>query len=385
MRVLIVLTYYRPHVSGLTIYVERLASELAARGHQVTVLTSQHDRDLPRREVINGVTVERVPVLARISKGVLMPIAWHAMRRARDHDVLSIHLPQFDGGLVAIAARLARRRAVLTYHCDLRLPRGLVNRVADAVTFAMNWVAASVAHDIVAYTDDYARHSSLLRRFPRKISVVPPPVVMGTPDPDRVDELRRTWGANGGPVIGSAARLATEKGVEYLVAAMPNVIEQLPGARVAFAGAFDNVVGEQHYRQSLQPAISGLGDRWRFLGVLEQSAMADFFGALDVLVVSSINSTESFGLVQVEAMLCGTPVVATALPGVRQPVLMTKMGQVVPVADGAALAAAIVDVCQHRDAYVRPRHEVAAMFDLDATVDAYERLFVGEKPAAVAA
>ena len=108
-RVLIVLTYYRPHVSGLTIYAERLARELAARGHQVTVLTSRYDRSLPKRELVDGVSIIRVPVLTRVSKGVLMPIALWAVREARRHDAVSIHLPQFDGAAVAIAARLMRR------------------------------------------------------------------------------------------------------------------------------------------------------------------------------------------------------------------------------------------------------------------------------------
>ena len=68
MRVLIPLTYFRPHISGLTIYVERLSRALAARGHQVTILTSQYDPVLPRHECLNGVEVVRVPVVMRISK-----------------------------------------------------------------------------------------------------------------------------------------------------------------------------------------------------------------------------------------------------------------------------------------------------------------------------
>ncbi len=92
-------------------------------------------------------------------------------------------------------------------------------------------------------------------------------------------------------------------------------------------------------------------------------------------MLPSVNSTESFGLVQVEAMLCGTPVVASALPGVRQPVLVTGMGEVAPVADPVGLAAAIIRVLKERERYLRPRAEIAARFDLQATAAFYERLY----------
>ena len=73
MRILITLTYYYPHYSGLTVYAVRLAKALAERGHQVTVLTSQFNKTLPRSERIDGVEIIRAPVLFRISKGVIMP------------------------------------------------------------------------------------------------------------------------------------------------------------------------------------------------------------------------------------------------------------------------------------------------------------------------
>ena len=80
MKILQVLTYYRPHISGLTIYVERLSKALAQHGHEVTVMTSQYDRDLARLEIKDGVTIRRVPVAFRVSKGVIMPtfgpLAW---------------------------------------------------------------------------------------------------------------------------------------------------------------------------------------------------------------------------------------------------------------------------------------------------------------------
>jgi glycosyltransferase involved in cell wall biosynthesis len=375
MKVLIALTYYRPHVSGLTIYVERLAGELAARGHEVTVLTSRHERDLPRDEMVSGVRIVRVPVWARVSKGVIMPMPLWAFRYARHNDVVSIHLPQFDGGMVAVVSRILRRRTILTYHCDLRLPRGLLNRIVDRVTYVMNFLAGLCANSIVAYTHDYAEHSPLLRHFKGKISVIPPPVVMAAPNNEKVAALRTEWGASNGPVIGVAARLATEKGIEYMIDAMGEVLGAYPDARVVFAGAHEDVVGESRYLEQLTPGIDALGDRWRFVGVLDPDAMSTFFGAIDVLVVSSINSTESFGLVQVEAMLCGTPAIATDLPGVRQPVHMTGMGVIVEVADESALASGIIDVLSRHAHLVRPRAEIEQLFDIASTVDSYERLF----------
>jgi glycosyltransferase involved in cell wall biosynthesis len=102
--------------------------------------------------------------------------------------------------------------------------------------------------------------------------------------------------------------------------------------------------------------------------------MAAFFHSLDVLVVPSTNSTESFGLVQVESMLCGTPVVASNLPGVRQPIAMTGMGRVVPVADPPALAEAVNAVLAGGEAPSRSPDEIAQTFSPDAVAEKYEEL-----------
>jgi glycosyltransferase involved in cell wall biosynthesis len=384
MRILLALTYYRPHVSGLTIYVERLGRALAERGHEVTVLTSRYAPDLPRTDELDGVRVVRVPVAFRVSKGVVMPTyGLEATRQVLAHDVLSVHLPQFDAWGLAIRGRLLHRPCVLTYHCDLRLPPGALNRVAERVVGAANGVAARFADRIVAYTADYAEHSPLLRRHARKLEIVGPPVVMPSPAAADVSAFRALHAPDGGPLVGFAARFAAEKGVDTLLAAFPAVLERFPRATVLFAGPHDGIVGEEAYRRALAPAIEALGARWRFLGTLDPAReMPAFFGALDALVVPSVNSTESFGLVQVEAMLCGTPVVASDLPGVRQPVRTTGMGEIVPTRDAAALAAAVGRVLDAPERYRRPRSEIAALFDPARTVDAYEALFERELAAA---
>ena len=158
----------------------------------------------------------------------------------------------------------------------------------------------------------------------------------------------------------------------------PRILQRWPNARVLFAGQYLDVLGEDAYRERLKGPIASLGPHWEFLGVLTPDELSAFFGACDVQVVPSLNSTESFGLVQVEAMLCGTPVVASNLPGVRQPVKMTGMGEVVEPGSADALAAGIEKVLSNREAYVRPRAEIKAQFHVERTVDAYLELFESE-------
>ena len=127
----------------------------------------------------------------------------------------------------------------------------------------------------------------------------------------------------------------------------------------------------QDYRARLAPAIEALGERWRFVGVLDQGQMADFLAAIDVLVVSSTNRTESFGLVQVEAMLCGTPVVAAAVGGLPVAVADGRSGTLVEGHEPAAWAAAIAGLLDSDPAALsRAAVEHAGRFSWDHTVDA---------------
>jgi glycosyltransferase involved in cell wall biosynthesis len=103
--------------------------------------------------------------------------------------------------------------------------------------------------------------------------------------------------------------------------------------------------------------------------------MVSFYQNLDILVVPSLNSTESFGLVQIEAMINGTPCIASALPGVRQPVLRHGMGKVVPIGDAKALAAAVVEIAENKASYIQPAEPIRDFYRPDQVAEQYEALF----------
>jgi len=379
MKILTVLTYYRPHASGLTIYAERLAEAFARRGHEVTVLTSHFDSSTPAEEIQSGVRIVRAPVLVRISKGVIMPtLGWLAWKHVAASDVVHLHLPQFDAPGFAARARLLGKPAILTYHCDLQLPRGLFNCLANTVVDFQNRLAGLLASHIVTYTQDYADHSGYLSRYRRKLTPILPPVHLPRAQAGEARAFAQLHHIPARrPVIGMAARFASEKGVEILLDALPAVFEKYPHAQVLFAGQHRNVMGEQEYFARLAPRIHAYEaeGKWSFLGILSQAQMAAFYANLDVLVVPSLNSTEAFGLVQIEAMMHAVPCVASALPGVRRPVEMTGMGKVAPIGDAKALAEALLEVLREPAKFRRDPGDIARACDPDLVAAAYEKLF----------
>jgi glycosyltransferase involved in cell wall biosynthesis len=386
MKILEVLTYYRPWVSGLTIYVERLSRALVEQGHEVTVLTSQYDPTLPREEVLEGVRVVRMPVALRVSKGVLMPgfgpMAWKLARRA---DVLHLHLPQFDAPGLALRGRVLRKPVVLTYHCDLQLPVGAFNKMVDRVVQFQNQAAGRLADAVATYTRDYATHSPYLSRFvDQKLVIIPPPIELAPVSDAAVTEFRHRHNLGDRPIIGISARLAAEKGVEVLLKALPRVLQEYPEALVLHAGPYKDILGEEAYAARLAPLFKEYEAHYRLLGTLHGEELTAFYRNLDLLCICSLNSTESFGLVQIEAMRNGVPVAACDLPGVRQPVTMTGMGEVTAIGDPESLADAIIRILAGRDSYVREVDLIAESFQPEQTaveyVTLFENLRAGRRP-----
>ena len=379
MRILTVLTYYRPHTSGLTIYAERLARAFVKRGHQVTVMTTQYDPTLLPEETLDGVKIIRVPVAARISKGVIAPtFGLVATKLVAQHDVVQMHLPQFDAPGVAFRGRLFGKPAVLTYHCDLLLPPGFFNRLVNMVVDFQNNLAGMFSNHIVTYTQDYADNSRYLSRYASKLTPILPPVELPDPLPGAVQAFADQHHVKERhPVIGMAARFAAEKGLEVLLDALPTILKKYPKAQILFAGTYQNVMGEQAYSDRLMPRIREyeVQGHWSFLGNLDPVEMAAYYPNLDVLTVPSLNSTEAFGLVQIEAMMNGVPCVPSALPGVRQPVSMHGMGRVAKIGDSADLAEAILEVLNEPDKFRGDIESIKKAYNPDSIAAEYEKLF----------
>jgi glycosyltransferase involved in cell wall biosynthesis len=374
VKILVTLTYYHPHWTGLTVIAQHLAEGLAARGHAVTVLASQHDRDLPRREEVNGVEVIRVPSLGRVSRTAVMPSYPATLARlTAGSEIVHLHTPMPEAALVVGQARLLRRPSLITHQGDVVMPAGLANRVIQQAMDTSLGLAMRLSDGVTVHAADYARHSPFLAPFAHRIQGIYPPVVLPAPRSAAARSWRHQLGLADKPLIGFAGRFVEEKGFDFLLEAIPLVRSRLPEAHFVFAG--DTDIAYERFFERCRHLVEGQGGALSRLGLLrDRQQMADFYAMCDVFVLPS--RSDSFAAVQVEALLSGTPLVSTDIPGAREVVRATGAGRSVPPGDPVALADGIVEVLTNPSPYQPAPAAVRAVFDPERSVREYEDLML---------
>ena len=357
------LNYYSPYVSGVTEAARVVAEGAAAEGDRVLVIAGRHRSDLPARETISGVQVRRTRVVARIGKGTISPgFVPAVVRAARQARVLNLHLPMLEAGAIAVAVRSTP--IVATYQCDVNLPPSPLNRLQERALDRSHRFALRRAAAVGVTSYDYARSSRLWPAMACHLRAIPAPAILR-------DGGNPNFRDGPGPHVGFLGRIVAEKGLEYLIdgfRALPD-----PTARLLLAGDFDRVAGGSVVE--MVRARIGNDERIRLLGFLPTEALPDFYASIDMFAFPSVNSLEAFGLVQVEAMMVGIPVLASNLPGVRMPVRDTGFGEIVPIRDAPAITAGLPRIEQR--VFDRPAlaAQAIARFGAGSVIERYRALF----------
>lgn len=338
---LVCLSYYHPNVSGLTISAAEQAEAFVRRGHPAAVISAR-PKGTAAREVINGVRVFRSWMAGRIGKAPVMPLypltMWHALDGMA---MVGIHMPCPEAAMAALIARLRGRRVIISYVTSISTA-DRASRIVRALSALSHLVAGVLADRIQVVSKDYADNSTFCRLFRRKLryAVIPTPF----PPEDQLFQARTRPRGNGPLHIGYVGRLARQKSLGVLLEAFEGLSDKV-GREVVLhlCGPAADIIGETDWQATLSAADASHG-RIRYHGVLHGAALQAFYGGLDVMVLPSTDRQESFGLVQVEAMLQGVPVVASDLAGMREPVRQTGMGLLSKPGDADDLRACIARV-----------------------------------------
>ncbi len=323
----------RPAAGGMVRHVAALSSGLRERGIAVTVaapksalesagpLRLEVDHDLPIGPRFRPIQDARsIAMLRRLSAGFHVVHA-HGLRAA---------------WIAAFARSRTEAACIATAH-NMPDLHGLPARVAARMALRRADVVIAVSHAV-------ANQVASLGADRRRIHVIPNGVPIGPrPDPSCIASNRRDLGLPPDAfVILAAGRLSPEKGFDVLVSAMPRIIEEAPGAILAVVGA-----GPAHSRLTAQIARLGLEPTVRLVGFVPD--VAPWLGAADVVVVPS--RSEGQGLVALEAMALGVPVVASRVGGLPEVVSNGVTGLLTMPDDPDALAEAVIALA--RDSELR--------------------------------
>jgi phosphatidylinositol alpha-mannosyltransferase len=353
MRILQVCPYAWDSPGGVQVHIRGLSRYLRQQGHDVRILA-------PARRPVEEACVWRAGrTLAVPYNGSIAPIgpgpavaARVAHRlRAFDPDVVHVHEPMVPGA--SLFATLQSRRPVFaTFHANAGRARSLR-------------VMAPLARRVYARIDRPMAVSRAAARFIADTIGVPEPVVV--PNGVDLDAFRRPAATLDGrpPTLLFVNRLDPRKGFGVLLAAFARASEALPDLRLVVAGD-----GPDRLAAAQLPA--GLRSRIELLGDVPHADVPDVHARADLFVAPALGR-ESFGMVLVEAMAAGLPIVASAIPGYTEVVEHGRTAWLVRPGDDAALASAIVTLL--RDPAARAR----LVAEADARVARYAWSTVGAR------
>jgi glycosyltransferase involved in cell wall biosynthesis len=368
-KILISLTYYLPNVSGLTEHVHLLAEDLAQKGYQITILTSKHQPDLPEKEIINKVEVIRIKGI-NLGKGIIMPgFLGAAIRLGRKADVVNCHLPSIESLGLALLAKLYHQRLIVTYHCYFESGNWLIDKI---IHFGQ-WLTCGLADKIVVNTKDYMEGNGLMKAWGDKMVEIIPPIQSKPATTEEIREIAQKITLKKGEVIiGFIGRISKEKNLEVLIEAIPYLKKKLKNFRIILAGP-ETILGEKEYQRKVERRLAQNQLYIKRIGKVTNPTA--FYQVCDCLVLPSKGKLESFGLVQAEAILSGTPMVASNLPGVRMPIRLTGMGEVFESDNPQNLADKIEQVVTRGKEYYQKRLTNRLIFNLNTAINKYEKTF----------
>jgi glycosyltransferase involved in cell wall biosynthesis len=343
MKIVMLSPYFYPHTGGTEKYVRDLGAALIQQGHEVTVISNNlpKEKNAPAHETLpEGIKVIRLDAIDMFS---YLPVSTQFnLKMLEGFDIVHVHVPAFSF-LRSVAGKI-KQPLVVTYHCDVTISEKyfgvpVPKWAVPVFEGASNAFAKSLlpkADVVYNTTETYAETSPVMKHVPHR--AIPIGIFY-----EKIDEIQKklnlTPDKKNPKQLLFLGRLAGNKGCDYLVKAMPRVLEKFPDTKLIICGD-----GEEKAHILDLITQFGIGPAITFLGTATFDKLVELYYTSIAYIFPSINRLEAFGIVQLEAMANYTAVVASDIPGPNAVMESGKSGLLVPKQDPEALANAIISI-----------------------------------------
>lgn len=301
---------FYPSIGGGEQAILEVGKRLVKNGHEVTVVTSSSKFRKPI-DYVDGIKVVSCKSWFNLFKSPFMPgFFWKILKE--DCDVVNANLTvPFTSDVTCLAAKLRGKPLLITYHFDGNASGVIGSTFAWLYNHTFNKLSCWFAKKIIATTKSYAETSPILKNYldSDKLSIIPYGVNTELFNPKiRSTEVKKLYKLKKGKVILFVGRLIPYKGIELLLKAMQGVDAKLL------------IVGDGELKKELHKQVKKLGvdKKVIFTGAISNEHLPQFYVAADIFVLPSQKRGEAFGLVSLEALASGKPVIHSNMPGVNE-------------------------------------------------------------------
>ena len=368
MHILQVTPYFYPHFGGVESHVIGLSENLIKLGHEVEVVTSRYSR-MPEIEKINGIKITRLPQWINLYNTPIVSAIQNFVRMSHA-DIVHVHSPPpFTERFAAKGAKSSNKPIVVTHHCDIELKGIMGNMAVNLYQKFLGKYPLKIADKVISTTESYATTSRSL--WDIDVEVIPNAVDINRFNPKNDGSfIRDKYTKDNESIALFVGRLVPHKGIGILIRAL-NYTEM--GKLL--------IVGDGPYLYWLKDLVKklNLGDRVIFVGPIADYWLPAYYAATDVVVLPSTSRLEAFGIVGLEGMASGKPLILSDIPGVRD-VISTDEGFIVEPLDPEAIANALENIWNYpekaKQMGIKGRKRVEKFFSWGKVAKNVEKVFL---------
>jgi len=315
MKIAHIVCRYKPYKGGISNIAFEYAENLSQKGHDITVFTPLY-KDSDKEFAATDYKIERLKPLVKFGNAAFLP---QLLFKLKNFDIIHLHYPFFGAACLVWFLKLIRGKSfklVISYHMDVVGGRVLKLFFRTHARLIMPLIIKS-ADKVIISSRDYAQNGDLhniLNKYPDKFVIIPPSVDTHRFYPEQKDErLVEKYNLAGKKVllfVGGLDQAHYFKGIEFLIK--------------AFAKFKNNVkliiVGDGDLKADYQKIVQELNltEKIVFAGKVSDHDLPQYYNLADLVVLPSIDKSEAFGIVLIEAMACAKPVITSDLAGVRK-------------------------------------------------------------------